>query len=335
MIDVQDLRKSYGAVQALDGVTFRVPQGQIVGLLGPNGAGKTTTMRILTGFVAPTSGRATIDGIDVLEDPVACQRRIGYLPEGNPLYTDLRVTEALRFVAELQGLRGEARTNAIRSAVDAVGLGDMQRRTIGTLSKGFRQRVGLAQALLHRPPVLILDEPTSGLDPNQQQDMRELIVALGREHTVILSTHILPEVEAVCQRALVVSQGRLVADGTIDAIRGQAEGQRREQGGAALVTVRAPLERAEEAFRALPFVRAVGPEAVHAAPGTVTLRLTLDGPPEAERMEQVAAACFERRMGLSRLEPVEAELEEVFALLTGDRATSAEGPTRVSGPVKE
>ena len=217
MIDVSDLRKAYGSVTALAGITFQVPQGQVVGLLGPNGAGKTTAMRILTGFVAPSGGVARIDGIDVQDDPVACQRRIGYLPEGNPLYTDLRVGEALAFAAEMHGLAGEQRARAIAEAVEAVGLKGMERRTIGTFSKGYKQRVGLAQALLHRPPVLILDEPTTGLDPNQQQDMRDLIRSLGQERTVILSTHILPEVEAVCQRALIINRGRLVADGSVAA----------------------------------------------------------------------------------------------------------------------
>jgi ABC-2 type transport system ATP-binding protein len=325
MIDVQDLQKSYGSVRALDGVTFQVPQGQVVGLLGPNGAGKTTAMRILTGFVAPTEGTARIDGIDVQDDPIACQRRIGYLPEGNPLYTDLRVAEALRFMAEMQGLRGEARREAIVQAAAAAGLEGMEGRTIGTLSKGYRQRVGLAQALLHRPPVLILDEPTTGLDPNQQQDMRELIRTLGRERTVILSTHILPEVEAVCDRALIIKDGRLVADGTIEAIRAQAAGRSTREG-AALVTVRASREQAEQAFRALPFVSRVEPAGAPDAEGTTSVRLIFARGPEAADLEQVAAACFERRLPLSRLTPVEAELEDVFALLTGgdDAATPAE-----------
>ena len=323
MIDVKDLRKFYGGVRALDGVSFQVPQGQVVGLLGPNGAGKTTAMRILTGFVAPSSGTATIDGLDVLDEPVACQRRIGYLPEGNPLYTDLRVTEALRFVAELQGLKGDERKRGIAEAVDAVGLGDMQRRTIGTLSKGYRQRVGLAQALLHRPPVLILDEPTTGLDPNQQQDMRELIRALGRERTVILSTHILPEVEAVCDRVLIIKDGTLVADGTIDAIRRQAAAST-TGGGAVLVAVRAELSRAEPVFRALPGVRDVEVVA-EGGDGPITLRLLLDAPAEPARMEQVAAACFEHRLALSRLEPVVVELEDVFARLTGSGTGDGRG----------
>jgi len=207
MIEVQDLSKSFGSVRALGGVSFTIPRGQVVGLLGPNGAGKTTSMRILTGYLAPTTGTALIDGQDVVEEPIACQRRIGYLPEGNPLYSDLRIMEALNFSAKMHGIPGPSRRAAILETVQAAGLSGMEHRLIGTISKGFRQRVGLAQALLHKPDILILDEPTSGLDPNQQEEMRTLIRDLGREHTVILSTHILPEVEAVCDRVLIIDAG--------------------------------------------------------------------------------------------------------------------------------
>jgi ABC-2 type transport system ATP-binding protein len=318
MIDVSDLAKSYGAVRALDGVTFQVPQGQVVGLLGPNGAGKTTAMRILTGFVAPSAGTARIDGVDVQDDPIACQRRIGYLPEGNPLYTELRVVEALRFMADMHGLKGDARRAAIGEAIEAAVLTGMEGRTIGTLSKGYRQRVGLAQALLHRPPVLILDEPTTGLDPNQQQEMRDLIRALGRERTVILSTHILPEVEAVCDRVLIIKSGRLVADGTIGEIRAQAASRAANES-AALVTVRGSLAAAERALAALAFVRRVESSGEQAAPsGTVSLRVVLEGEAATEHLERVAAACHEHGLPLSRLEPVEVELEDVFALLTAE-----------------
>ncbi len=311
MIRVENLEKSYVDVRALDGVSFDVPQGQVVGLLGPNGAGKTTAMRILTGFVAPSGGSAYIDGIDVQDDPMACQRRIGYLPEGNPLYTDLRVREVLRFAADMHGLRGEARRRAIDEAVEQVGLAGLEHRTIGTFSKGYRQRVGLAQALLHRPPVLILDEPTSGLDPNQQEDMRDLIRRLGQERTVVLSTHILSEVEAVCQRALIIAKGRLVADGTIDEVLAMG---RREAG--ACLTVRGSLEQAQRAFQGLPFVTRV--EAVSGAPlaGLTALRLAFDGDALPERLEQLAAACHGARLPLSRLEAEATRLEDVFATLT-------------------
>jgi ABC-2 type transport system ATP-binding protein len=323
MISVHDLHKSYGAVKALDGVSFEIPRGQVVGLLGPNGAGKTTAMRILTGFVAPTGGSASVDGIDVEDDPVGCQRRIGYLPEGNPLYTDLRVSEALRFAADMHGLVGDDRRRAIDDAVGAVGLGDFVRRAVGTLSKGYRQRVGLAQALLHRPPVLILDEPTTGLDPNQQQDMRELIRELGRERTVILSTHILPEVEAVCQRALIISRGRLAAQGTIAEIRARGG-----SGGLARVTVRGSLEAARAALAPLAFVRGVEAnfdEPVGDGLLALTLALAEDAAPPA--MEAVGAALWQARLPISRLEAVATRLEDVFAELTEASLSTAAAPT--------
>jgi ABC-2 type transport system ATP-binding protein len=319
MIRVENLQKSYVGVRALDGVTFEIPRGQVVGLLGPNGAGKTTAMRILTGFVAPTGGQAFVDGIDVQDDPLACQRRIGYLPEGNPLYTDLRVTEALSFAAALHGLRGQAARSAMAEAVEQVGLKDVVHRTIGTFSKGYRQRVGLAQALLHRPPVLILDEPTTGLDPNQQQEMRELIRGLGRERTVILSTHILPEVEAVCQRALIIAKGRLVADGTIAEVLAKGRGD-----AGVRLTVRGSVEQVRQALGALDFVVAVdGEPGGQGGGGRTGLRVAFEGAAEPERLEAVSSALARAGLPLSRLEADATRLEDVFAVLTEQVAPRA------------
>jgi ABC-2 type transport system ATP-binding protein len=276
-------------------------------------------MRILTGFIAPTSGSARIDGREVLEDPIGCRRKIGYLPEGNPLYTELRLEEALRFVAEMFGLAGAERDRAIRESIEAAGLGEVERRVIGTLSKGYRQRVGLAQALMHRPEILILDEPTSGLDPNQQEDMRGLIRALGRERTVILSTHVLPEVEAVCDRALIISAGRLVADGTVEAIKAQAAG-----GARAVAVVRGDPEAARAAFVDLPFARAVESEPIPESPGLSRVRIAVEGALTAERMEAVAARAVTRALPLSRLEAATATLEQIFSQLTeGDAAEAS------------
>lgn len=218
MIEVQDLVKHYGPVKALKGVSFDIQPGEVVGLLGPNGAGKSTAMRIVTGFLAPTSGSATVDGVEVVDDPIRCQQKIGYLPEGNPLYLDMRLREALRFVAGARGLRGHERGQAIGAAVEDAGLKGKEHQLIGSLSRGYKQRVGLAMALLHRPPVLILDEPSSGLDPNQQIEMRRFLRGLSESRTIVFSSHILPEVEAVCDRILVIHQGDLVADGTIEAV---------------------------------------------------------------------------------------------------------------------
>jgi ABC-2 type transport system ATP-binding protein len=309
MIEAVDLTKRYGAVNALRGVTFSVPKGQVVGFLGPNGAGKTTTMKILTGFLAPTSGTAIVDGQDVTLDPLPAQKKIGYLPEGNPLYGEFRVEEALKFAAEMHGLRGAERDRAIDEAIDAVSLEDKRKRVCGTMSRGERQRVGLAQALLHRPQVLILDEPTSGLDPNQQAEMRALIRSLGRERTVILSTHILPEVEAVCDRALIISRGTLVADGTVEEIR--AKGSR----SAVVAVIRATKEDAAlDAFADVPGFDAVDVSSVAEEPGWVRVRLT--GDPSREACERVAARAAQRGYPLSSLEADRASLETIFAALT-------------------
>jgi ABC-2 type transport system ATP-binding protein len=212
MIQIDGLTKSYGTTQALRGVSFEVPRGQVVGFLGPNGAGKSTTMRILAGYVTPTSGKARVAGVDVTEDPVRARRSIGYLPENNPLYEEMMVREFLGFIAELRGIEPAQRAARIQRAAERCGLQHHLGKDISQLSKGYRQRVGLAQAILHDPDLLILDEPTSGLDPNQIVEIRNLIKELGREKTVILSTHILSEVQSTCSRVLIISDGRLVAD---------------------------------------------------------------------------------------------------------------------------
>jgi ABC-2 type transport system ATP-binding protein len=216
MIDVQQITKRYGQHTAIDRVTFSVAKGEVLAFLGPNGAGKTTTMRILTCFMPPTEGRATVAGYDCLEQSMDVKRRIGYLPETPPVYQELTVQEYLRFVGRLRGLAGPVLTTAMSREIERLGLGSVQHRLIGNLSRGYRQRVGLAQALIHDPPVLILDEPTVGLDPKQIIEIRELIKSLAGSHSVILSTHILPEATAVCQRVVIISGGRIVAEDTPD-----------------------------------------------------------------------------------------------------------------------
>ena len=216
MIDVQQITKRYGQHTAIDRVTFSVAKGEVLAFLGPNGAGKTTTMRILTCFMPPTEGRATVAGYDCLEQSMDVKRRIGYLPETPPVYQELTVQEYLRFVGRLRGLAGAVLTTAMSREIERLGLGSVQLRLIGILSRGYRQRVGLAQALIHDPPVLILDEPTVGLDPKQIIEIRELIKSLAGSHSVILSTHILPEATAVCQRVVIISGGRIVAEDTPD-----------------------------------------------------------------------------------------------------------------------
>ncbi len=224
MISVVDLHKAWGPRVAVSGVSFEVQRGEVVGFLGPNGAGTTTTMRILTGFIPATSGEVKVAGFDVFDDPYAVRSRVGYLPETPPLYPELTVGDYLLFCAELRGVERPRRASRTGEVMERVGLRGWEKRLLGSLSKGYRQRVGLAQAIVHDPPVLILDEPTSGLDPAQVVGIRDLIKELAGSHTVILSTHILSEVEAVCPRAVVINKGRLVAEGNIASIRGRARG---------------------------------------------------------------------------------------------------------------
>ncbi|MDR2476472.1 MAG: ATP-binding cassette domain-containing protein [Treponema sp.] len=224
MIEVQSLSKYYGTVEAVRDVSFSVGRDQVLGFLGPNGAGKTTIMKILTGFHFPTSGIALVDGIQVEEDPVEVKKRIGYLPENVPLYGDLTVDEYLSFIAESRLIPQQERRAAINASLEACGLAAYRSRKIETLSKGYRQRTGLAQAILHDPPILILDEPTSGLDPNQIIEIRSLIKELGKRKTVILSTHILQEVEAVCSQVMIINEGRIAAQGTPEEIAGTMKG---------------------------------------------------------------------------------------------------------------
>ena len=229
MIHVDSLTKYYGDYAAVRNVSFDVDRGQVVGFLGPNGAGKSTTMRMLTGYITATSGRATIEGKDVSRNPIEARRRIGYLPESCPLYTEMRVEEYLRFRGGLKGLNRRDCTKNLGYVLDRCWLNDVRRQLIGTLSKGYRQRVGLADSLIANPPVLILDEPTVGLDPTQIRETRNLIKELGRNHTVLLSTHILPEVEMTCDSVIIIYQGRVAVQGTLDGVRSMYRGQSLEE----------------------------------------------------------------------------------------------------------
>jgi len=247
VIEVEGLTKRFVDKDVVNDVSFFVPEGEVLGFLGPNGAGKTTTMRMITGFLTATSGRVRVAGLEVEREPLAVRARIGYLPENVALYPEMRVDEYLRYRAAVEGVpRAE-----VRERVDSVSercmVGDVRRQLAGTLSKGYRQRVGLAGALIHRPPVLILDEPTVGLDPRQIVKVRELITELGRDHTVILSTHILPEVEQVCRRVLIIDDGKIVADGTPDQLRSGLAGTAELS-----VQLEAPEAEARVAIEALP-----------------------------------------------------------------------------------
>jgi ABC-2 type transport system ATP-binding protein len=225
MIAVRDLSKTFGSTVAVNSISFDVSKGEVLGFLGPNGAGKTTTMRILTCYLAPDHGTATVAGFDVFEDSLEVRKRVGYLPESAPLYLDMDVISYLSFVADVRGIPGDLIGGRIRKMVETCGLSSVVGRNIGELSKGFKQRVGLAQTLIHDPEILILDEPTTGLDPSQIIEIRELIKEIGRERTVILSTHILPEVEATCSRVLIISEGSIVASGTPEELNAAAGGE--------------------------------------------------------------------------------------------------------------
>src|SRR5687768_13598884 len=225
-VEVKNLTKIYGTQRAVDDISFSVKSGEIVGFLGPNGAGKSTTMKIATCYVPPTSGTVKVSGFDVEENPVEVRRHVGYLPEHNPLYLDMYVKEYLEFIGSLHSLSGSALQKRVKEMIDLVGLQLEQGKKIGALSKGYRQRVGLAQALVHNPDVLILDEPTTGLDPNQIQEIRNMIKNIGREKTVIFSTHIMQEVAAICDRVVIINRGKLVADSSVADLEANKKGQR-------------------------------------------------------------------------------------------------------------
>ena len=303
MIEVEHLSKVFVDVPVVDDLSFFVPEGQVLGFLGPNGAGKTTTMRMLTAFLPPTDGRVVVAGIDLDADPVGLRRKVGYLPENVPLYPEMRVDEYLRFRADIEDVpRSEIRANT-EYVVDRCMLGDVRRQVIGTLSKGYRQRVGLAGALIHKPPVLILDEPTVGLDPNQIIKIRELITELGRDHTVILSTHILPEVEQVCERVLIIDRGRIVADGSPDDLRSRFVGNP-----AIRVELRGAGGEAAEALSQLPGVIRVVP----AGDG----RFTVEHSGEEDPREPVFRLAVERGWVLTEMASERASLEDIFVRLT-------------------
>ena len=224
-IKIENLSKFYGDLAAVKDISFEVKTGEIVGFLGPNGAGKTTTMKLITTYITPNSGKIFVDGIDTEKDALAVRKKIGYLPEQNPLYTDMNVIDYLKYAAELQSVEKSMINDSVKKMVRVCGLEDVKHKDIGELSKGYRQRVGLAQAMIHNPEVLLLDEPTSGLDPNQIIEIRKLIKDLGKQKTVVLSTHILQEVQATCDRVIIINNGQIVADGTTDSLQKKFQGQ--------------------------------------------------------------------------------------------------------------
>jgi ABC-2 type transport system ATP-binding protein len=308
LVQVINLTKRYGQHVAVDQVSFTVEKGEIVGFLGPNGAGKTTTMNIITGYISATEGSVKVDGFDILEEPEEVKKRIGYMPEFPPLYLDMTVQEYLNFVSDIKKIDRKTKKQSMEKIMDMVKIGDVRKRLIKNLSKGYRQRVGLAQALIGAPPVLILDEPTVGLDPKQIIEIRNLIKELGKDHTIILSSHILPEVSAVCERVLIINKGKIVASDTPENLS-----KRLGDTGRLSVRVAGPERQVVKLLRELPGVKSVDSTGAK-EPGTVDLLV------EAEKDIDIRGPLFH---ALSRAEypilqmkPIDLTLEEIFLQVT-------------------
>ncbi len=318
MIEVQHLTKRYGRVTAVDDVSFRVERGEILGFLGPNGAGKTTTMRILTGYMPATDGKAVVAGFDVFDEPVEAKRRTGYLPETPPLYPDMSVSEYLTFVAKIKGVPAGDRRQRVRSVMERTRVLDMADRQCGKLSKGYKQRVGLAQALIHNPDVLILDEPTAGLDPKQIIETRQLIKELAGNHTIILSTHILPEVSQTCQRVVIINKGKVVAVDTPDNLTARLRGSETlyvqvDAAGAGSDAASAALGRVAGVTRVVESDR---------RNGHVGFEVESESGRDIRR--DLAKAVVSGGWGLLELRPMRMSLEEIFLSLTTDEAKAEE-----------
>ena len=323
MITVTDLTKRYARTTAVDHISFEVEKGQIVGFLGPNGAGKTTTMRMLTCFLPPTSGTATVAGFDVLEQPMEVKKRMGYLPEAPPLYPEMRTAEYLTFVGSLKGLSKTELPKRVEYVFDRCAIGDVKDKLLGKLSKGYRQRVGLAQAIIHNPDVLILDEPTSGLDPKQINETRELIRSLAGDHTIILSTHILPEVEQTCEQVIIINKGKLVATDSVNNLQNRARGAESllvevagRNGDVDSAIVQSRLERVSGVSRVL-FKNKRENRSIFEVESRKGGLIRGD----------LARAVVEAGWDLNELRSAAVSLEEVFLQLTKDSPVAASNPT--------
>ncbi len=304
-IVIEELTKKYGEQKAVNNISFEVKTGEVVGFLGPNGAGKSTTMKMITCYMSPTSGDIKLDGLSVLNQPEEIKKKIGYLPENNPLYTDMAIVDYLRFTAEIQGVEKSKISSRIGDMIDMCGLGVEKHKKINELSKGYRQRVGLAQAMIHDPEVLILDEPTTGLDPNQIIEIRKLIKKLGKEKTVILSSHILSEVEATCDRILIINRGRIVADGSADTLRHQSQGQE-----LLTVHIEASTGDVHKALLGLPTV-----EKIDALEGKAGF-FRVQSKPESLSRKAIFDLCVQNKWYLMEMTGIETRLEDVFRELT-------------------
>lgn len=308
MIQVRDLTKDYGPRRAINKLNFSISKGDVVGFLGPNGAGKSTTMKIITGFMAPSHGSASVAGFDVFENPLEVKKRIGYLPETPPVYGDMYVRDYLRYVAALKQLPKEKIEKSVDLAIEKTNLGEVQKRLIQHLSKGFKQRVGIAQAIVSDPEVLILDEPTVGLDPKQVAEIRDLIKTLKGQHTIILSTHILPEVEATCEKVIIINKGEIVAEDSIQNLSTMEKGQRRLH-----VRLRKDVDDMKTVLKPIQEVIAVSFGASHK-------EWNIDLTGGEEIVENISALLVNKGLGLVELTPAKRDLEDVFLKLTYGQA---------------
>jgi ABC-2 type transport system ATP-binding protein len=304
-IVIENLTKRYGNQKAVDNISLRVPTGEILGFLGPNGAGKTTTMKIITNYIAADEGEVFIGGRSLREDPNEIKKHIGYLPENNPLYQDMPVVDYLEFCARIYNISRENVSRRVAEMIGITGLNKEKHKKIVELSKGFRQRVGLAQAMIHNPDILIMDEPTSGLDPNQIAEIRKLIRELGREKTVILSTHILPEVEATCDRIFIINKGKIVADGTSETLRKQAQGSD-------IIRVRIEDGDANQIFKSLQNIKSVSMvEFTDRRMNRFDIHCKAD-----EVKREIFKLCVDKKWVLTEMTPYETKLEDIFRELT-------------------
>jgi len=311
MIDVENLRKQFGSTVAVDDVSFHVKRGEIIGLLGPNGSGKTTIMRILTGFFPPTSGHARVGGLDVETESISVRRQIGYLPESVVLYPDIPVARYLRFCGEVKDLRGAKLSARVEEVIGAVGLDEVRKREIGKLSKGFRQRVGLAQALIAEPALLILDEPTVGLDPNQVIDIRNLIRSLRGQSTILLSTHILHEVSVVCDRVIIIHHGHIIAEDTADDLNRRVEGVYQT-----LARVDGPREEVVAALKGIAGVDQIVEDPM---PSDSSVRLKIVSKEGESVRKAIARTVIDRGWSLREVSPITLTLEDLFVRLVREQ----------------
>ena len=320
MIEVEHLSKIYGSTSAIADVTFSVEPGEILGFLGPNGAGKTTTMRILAGYLPATSGTAKVAGFEVHEDSMAVRQRIGYLPESPPLYPDMTVEGYLNFVAQIKGVNAGDRPQQIQSALTRCNLLEKRKTIIRKLSKGFRQRVGIAQAIVHDPPVIILDEPTVGLDPRQIIEVRNLIKSLAGDHTVILSTHILPEVSMTCSRVAIINHGQVVATNTPEQLMTQLMGSSGYE-----LEVEGAFESVQRCLQAVRGVKTIEPMSTDLLPQN-RLKIKVVSESETELGSEIATALVNHQLGLYEMRRVQASLETVFLQLTTEETPVENAP---------